>query len=81
MDFKFEMENERIGNLLFRTLKLESTYNPNERAIASLDIQDNILLLKIDAQDSVSARASINSFLKWINLSLQLIDQIETKRN
>ena len=71
INFEFEMENEHLSNLLFKTLDLESSYNPNERATASLDLRDNTLLLHINAQDSVSARAAINSFLKWINLSLQ----------
>jgi len=73
MDFQFKFKNEEICRLVFEALNLESDYNPNERAIASLEVQENILILKINAKDSVSARASVNSFLKWINLSLEII--------
>jgi tRNA threonylcarbamoyladenosine modification (KEOPS) complex Pcc1 subunit len=75
--FEFEMEDKILCNLLFKTLNLEASYNPNERAKPSLDIRDNILILRISALDSISARAAINSYLKWVNLSLQLIDQME----
>ncbi|MHA1952763.1 MAG: KEOPS complex subunit Pcc1 [Candidatus Heimdallarchaeaceae archaeon] len=78
IDFEFEMENEKISNLLYETLILESNYNPNDRAKTSLEVHKNVLKLKINAMDSVSARAAINSYLKWINLSIQLINQIET---
>jgi len=78
IDFEFEMENEKMSNLLYETLNLESKYNPNDRAITSLEVHENVLILKIDAMDSISARAAINSYLKWINLSIQLINQIET---
>ncbi|MCG3222592.1 MAG: CTAG/PCC1 family protein [Candidatus Heimdallarchaeota archaeon] len=78
IDFEFKMENEKMSNLLYETLNLESKYNPNDRVITSLEVHENVLILKIDAMDSISARAAINSYLKWINLSIQLINQIET---
>ena len=76
IDFEFEMENEQRSNLLYETLKLESNYNPNDRAKTNLEVHENVLKLRIDAMDSISARAAINSYLKWINLSIQLINQI-----
>jgi KEOPS complex subunit Pcc1 len=77
VDFEIELEDEKTSTLLYNALKLESKQNPNERAKTSLEVCGNILKLKILAQDSISARAAINSFLKWINLSTQLINQIE----
>lgn len=74
--FEIELEDDKTSKLLYEALKLESKSNPNERANATLEVYNNILRLKIDAKDSISARAAINSFLKWINLSIQLIDQI-----
>jgi KEOPS complex subunit Pcc1 len=75
MDFRFEFENEEICQMVYDALNLESDYNPNERANASLEFQKKILILKINAKDSISARASVNSFLKWINLSLEVLPQ------
>ena len=70
-----KLEDENTCNLLYDAIALESTYNPNERAQADLEREKNTLILKINAKDSISARASINSFLKWINLSLQIISK------
>ena len=67
------LEDEITCNLLFDAIALESSYNPNERAQADLMREKDMLILKIKAKDSISARASINSFLKWMNLSLQII--------
>jgi KEOPS complex subunit Pcc1 len=77
VDFEIELEDEKKSTLLYNALKLESKQNPNERAKTSLEVFGNILKLRIIAQDSISARAAINSFLKWINLSTQLINQME----
>ena len=79
INLELELESEKMSNLLYEALNLESNYNPNDRAKANLSVFNNVLKLKIDAMDSVSARAAINSFLKWINLSIQLINQIETE--
>ncbi|MEE9410299.1 MAG: KEOPS complex subunit Pcc1 [Candidatus Heimdallarchaeota archaeon] len=67
------LENEKICTLLYETLVLESGYNPNDRAQVSMEKESNKLILKILAKDSISARAAINSFMKWINVSLQII--------
>ena len=68
-----KLEDEITCNLLFDAIALESSYNPNERAQADLVKEKDMLILKIKAKDLISARASINSFLKWMNLSLQII--------
>ncbi len=73
MVVNLELENEKICTLLYETLVLESGYNPNDRAQVSMEKESNKLILKILAKDSISARAAINSFMKWINVSLQII--------
>ena len=73
MMVNIKLEDKNTCELLYDALVLESTYNPNERAQANLEKDGDTLILKIDANDSISARASINSFMKWINLSLQII--------
>ncbi len=73
MTVKIQVLDNQTCNFLYDALVLESGYNPNDRAQANLTVQNNLLILEIFAKDSVSARASINSFMKWINLSLQII--------
>lgn len=73
MTVNIKLEDENTCDMLYDALVLESTYNPNERAQADLGKDRDTLILRINAKDSISARASINSFMKWINLSLQII--------
>ena len=73
MTLKFQLSDSKTCNLLYDALALESGYNPNDRAQAQLKIYNNLLILEIHAKDPISARASINSFMKWIDLSLQII--------
>jgi KEOPS complex subunit Pcc1 len=37
-------------------------------------IKDKRVILEVQAKDSTSLRASVNSYLRWINLSCQLLD-------
>ena len=77
MTVKIQVSDNQTCNFLYDALILESGYNPNDRAQANLTVDNNLLILEISAKDSVSARASINSFMKWINLSLQIISMTE----
>ena len=79
MTIELSFEDRKTSNLVFDALLLESDYNPNERAQASLKSQEKNILLTINAKDTASARAAVNSFLKWINLSIELISLTEGK--
>ena len=79
MTLKFQLSDSETCTLLHDALVLESGYNPNDRAQVRLKTEGNYLILKIQAKDITSARASINSFLKWINLSLQVISITDKK--
>jgi len=79
MMVNIKLVDENTCNLLYDALVLESSYNPNERAQANLEKDKDTLILKINAKDSISARASINSFMKWINLSLQIVSLSKNK--
>jgi len=76
---KIKLENRQVSKILFDALNLETTYNPNDRASVRLSTDDEQLILIIIAQDSVSARAAMNSYMRWINLSLQILSDIGKK--
>ncbi len=79
MTIELSFDDQKTTNLVFDALLLESDYNPNERAQANLEYKEKSILLTINATDTASARAAINSFLKWINLSIELISLTEGK--
>ena len=72
-----KLVDKEYCNQIYSNLLLETNFDPNERSTASIEKIDSTLFLKIDAKDSVSARATINSYLKWIDLSSQLIDYVK----
>ncbi|MHA1198230.1 MAG: KEOPS complex subunit Pcc1 [Candidatus Heimdallarchaeaceae archaeon] len=78
ISMKFKFKDEETTHRIYESLMLESKYDPNERAKTTIEIEDNILVVNIDAADSVSARAASNSFLKWINLSEQLLGYVDS---
>ncbi|MHA1302430.1 MAG: KEOPS complex subunit Pcc1 [Candidatus Heimdallarchaeaceae archaeon] len=68
-------EDSNTCNLVYSSLSVETQYKVNERAKVTLNTEENKLLLQIQAEDSVSARAAMNSYLKWVNMSLQIIEK------
>ena len=74
LSLEIELADSETCDLLYEALELESGYNPNERATANLMKKVDKLVVQIIAKDAVSAREAINSYMKWINLSLQVVD-------
>jgi len=48
--------------------------SPSERTETEIKCKDNLLIIKIIAMDSTSFRASLNSYLRWIDLSKQVLE-------
>ncbi len=80
ISMKFDFKNENISKQIYDSLMLESNYDPNERATTTIELENSNLIVNIEAADSVSARAASNSFLKWINLSEQLLEYIDNTK-
>ncbi len=77
--FEIKLSDIEICNQIYSNLLLETDFDPNERSAATIEKQDSKLILKINAKDSVSARATVNSYLKWVDLSFQLMTYIKKK--
>ena len=75
--FKIEISDTEVCNQVYANLLMETDFDPNERSTVEIDKIDSTLILKIKAKDAVSARATVNSYLKWIDLSFQLINSIK----
>ncbi len=75
--FEIKVSDLEICNQIYTNLLMETDFDPNERSTVLVDKHDSSLILKIKAKDAVSARATVNSYLKWIDLSFQLIKSIK----
>ena len=71
---KVEFEDENQAKIIYDSIVLEFTTAPDFRSSMTLDLDDSNILINIDAQDSTSFRASLNSAMKWIKLALEIND-------
>jgi KEOPS complex subunit Pcc1 len=71
LEIKFE--NSRDAGIVLRSLEPEFQTSPQERSSTSIDLRDNVLRIEIDAVDTTSLRAALNSYLKWIILSCDVL--------
>ncbi|MCR5026567.1 MAG: hypothetical protein K6A34_03900 [Methanobrevibacter sp.] len=67
-----EFENSDQAKIIYDSIVLEFQTAPDYRSTMDLTLEDKSIIINIDAQDSTSFRASVNSAIKWINLSLQI---------
>lgn len=67
-----EFENEEQAKIIYDSIVLEFNTAPDYRSSMTLDLEGSNILINIDAEDSTSFRASVNSAIKWIKLSLEI---------
>lgn len=71
-DIAIEFENQKQAKIIFESIILEFETAPDYRSSMSLTLDESRILIRIDAEDSTSFRASVNSAIKWIKLSLEI---------
>ena len=69
-----EFENENQAKIIYDSIVLEFNTAPDFRSSMTLDLDGSNILINIDAEDSTSFRASLNSAMKWIKLALEIND-------
>ncbi len=73
-ELEIEFENSKEAEIVLESIKPEINGSPSDRTSVSIDIHDNTLKIVINAQDTASFRASLNSYLRWIKLSNEVIN-------
>ena len=71
-DIAIEFENQKQAKIIYESIILEFETAPDYRSSMSLTLDESRILIRIDAGDSTSFRASVNSAIKWIKLSLEI---------
>jgi len=73
LNIRIKMNSAQECDIIFNALRYETFYSPNERATVRLKKEDDMTIeLIITAQDPVSARAALNSYLRWFTLAQEL---------
>ena len=71
-DIAIEFENQKQAKIIYESIILEFETAPDYRSSMSLTLDESRILIRIDAEVSTSFRASVNSAIKWIKLSLEI---------
>ena len=74
MQFEIEFENFKQAEIVMKALKPEIDSSPSERSSVELTLSGNKIKVNIIAADATSLRATVNSYLRWIILSKDIID-------
>ena len=69
-----EFENSSQAKIIYDAIILEFETAPDFRSSMTIELDDSNILINIDAKDSTSFRASLNSAMKWIKLALEIND-------
>jgi KEOPS complex subunit Pcc1 len=71
-DIAVEFENESQAKIIYDSIILEFETAPDFRSSMTIELDGSDILINIDAEDSTSFRASVNSAIKWIKLALEI---------
>ncbi|WP_407423273.1 KEOPS complex subunit Pcc1 [Methanobrevibacter sp.] len=71
-DIAIEFASGSQAKIIYDSIILEFSTAPDYRSSMTIDLEENRILINIDAEDSTSFRASVNSAIKWIKLALEI---------
>jgi KEOPS complex subunit Pcc1 len=72
-EIEIEFENPDEANIVLGSIKPEISGSPSDRTSVNIDTYQSTLRITIEAQDNASFRASLNSYLRWIKLSSEIL--------
>lgn len=67
-----EFESSAQAEIIYDAIILEFETAPDFRSSMTIELDESEILISIDAEDSTSFRASVNSAIKWIKLALEI---------
>jgi tRNA threonylcarbamoyladenosine modification (KEOPS) complex Pcc1 subunit len=62
---------------LFNALAPEANAPVNRRAKAILEREGTFLVMKVEADDTVALRATLNAYLRWIGSTMNVLEVLE----
>ena len=77
---RIKFASEKQLEALFYALKPETQTVDVRRARANLRKDACFLVLKVEAEDTIALRATLNAYLHWIQSTLNVIDVLEHQK-
>lgn len=72
-EFEVEFENNTDAEIIYNSILPEIKSEKEVRSQSEIILDNNKIIIKIKSLDIVSLRASINSYVRWINLSDEIL--------
>jgi tRNA threonylcarbamoyladenosine modification (KEOPS) complex Pcc1 subunit len=74
---RLRFSSEKHLNTLLNALAPEAGAPPTSRAKTILEKKGEFLILKVEAEDTVALRATLNAYLRWICSTVNVLKIIE----
>ena len=74
---RLRLPSEKHAATLLDALAPEAEKPVSMRAKAVLEREDNFLVLKVEAKDTVALRAALNAYLRWIGSAVNVLEAVE----
>ena len=71
--FEVEFNSENHAQIIYNSIKPELSFSRNDRSTTTIQLKNKSIIIEINSKDVVSLRASINSYVRWINLSIEIL--------
>ncbi|HIH64549.1 KEOPS complex subunit Pcc1 [Methanothermobacter thermautotrophicus] len=68
------MTDPESASVIYRAIKPEVMDSPSQRSSMSMELDDGRITIVISAGDSASFRAALNSSLRWVKLSMEILE-------
>ena len=67
--FEVEFNSENHAQIIYNSIKPELSFSRNDRSTTTIQLKNKSIII----ENVVSLRASINSYVRWINLSMEIL--------
>jgi tRNA threonylcarbamoyladenosine modification (KEOPS) complex Pcc1 subunit len=74
---RLRFSSEKHLAALFNALAPEANAPVNRRAKAILEREGTFLVMKVEADDTVALRATLNAYLRWIGSTMNVLEVLE----
>lgn len=72
-NFQIKFDTSQDAEIIYNSISPEIELENNNRSRTTITLNDNIICININSEDVVSLRASINSYVRWIKLSMEIL--------
>lgn len=74
---RLDFPSEKQSQVIFKTLLPEIKKPLTSRSTAKIEKRGKLLILKVKARDTVAMRTALNSYLRWANSTMSVLEILE----